>query len=113
MPLAIVQVESNIIRLDLDGRLDAAGCEKIETAFTAAASAAGGHVLVNLSKVDYIGSLGIRLLISTGRVVTRRGCRVVICGAQSQPRDVFETVALADLIPIVADEAAAKALLAG
>jgi anti-anti-sigma factor len=112
MRLEIVQVEPNTTRLDLDGRMDAAGCEKIETAFTAAASAAGGHLLVNLAQVNYIGSLGIRLLISTARIVTRRGRRIVICGAQSQPRDVFETVALGDLIPIVADEPAAKAILA-
>lgn len=112
MPLKIV-ADGATTRLTLDGRLDAAGCEKVETAFTAAASAAQGSILVDLTAVDYIGSLGIRLLISTARMVKRRGHRVVIVGAQPQPTDVFETVALADLIPIAASESEAKGLLAG
>lgn len=112
MPLQIQPLDSNATRLVLDGRLDAAGCEKIETAFTAAASSAKGDILVDLTGVDYIGSLGIRLLISTGRSVRRRGGRIAIFGAQAQPSDVFDTVALADLIPIAASQAEAVSLLA-
>ena len=113
MPLKIDAGDARTTRLILDGRLDAAGCEKVETSFTAAASAARGHVLVDLTAVDYIGSLGIRLLISAARTVRRRGQRMVILGAQQQPSDVFETVALADLIPIAATESEATDLLAG
>lgn len=113
MPLHILTIDAETTRLVLDGRLDAAGCETIETAFTAAASAARAHILVDLTGVEYVGSLGIRLLISTGRNVQRRGRRMVIYGAQAQPRDVFETVALADLIPLATSQAEALGLLAG
>ena len=112
MHLEIVQIDTDTSRLALAGRLDADGSERIETQFTAAASASGTHVLVDLTKLDYIGSLGIRLLIGSARVVQRRGRRMVIFGAGPQPTDVFETVALADLIPIVADQDAALALIA-
>lgn len=113
MPLKIASHDAQTTRLILDGRLDADGCDKVETAFTAAASAASGDVLVDLAGVDYIGSLGVRLLIGTARAVRRRGRRMVIIGAQQQPMDVFDTVALADLIPIAATEAEAAGLLAG
>jgi anti-anti-sigma factor len=113
MRLETVPIDANTTCCKLEGRMDAPGCERIETAFTAAVSAASGDVLVDLSKVDYIGSLGIRLLISNARVVQRRGRRMVIFGAQPQPRDVFETVALADLVPIARDQAEAAGLLAG
>lgn len=113
MRFEIVEMDGTARRIVLDGRMDAMGCEAIETGFTAAASAAGQHVLIDLSKVAYVGSLAVRLFISSVRVVTRRGLKMVIYGAQPQPLDVFETVALADLIPIVPDEAAALALLAG
>ncbi len=112
MPLKIA-ADGGTTRLILDGRLDAAGCEKVETQFTAATSSAQGNILVDLTGVDYIGSLGIRLLISGARTVRRRGNRMVIIGAQAQPSDVFETVALADLIPIAGSESEAKGLLAG
>ncbi|MBX9698861.1 MAG: STAS domain-containing protein [Acetobacteraceae bacterium] len=110
MRLDIQPVDATTTRLVLDGRMDAPGCDRIETAFTAAASASGGHVLVDLTAVSYIGSLGIRLLISCARVVHRRGRRIVLFGAQEQPRDVFETVAIADLIPVVTTEAEAVGL---
>jgi anti-anti-sigma factor len=67
---------------------------------------------VDLSAVTYVGSLGMRLLISTGRAVQRRGRRMVIFGAQPQPRDVFETVALSDLIPVATTLPEALDLLA-
>jgi anti-anti-sigma factor len=113
MRFEILPAEGGATRLDLEGRMDSAGCDAIETAFTAVTSAAPGHVLVNMGGVGFIGSLGIRLLIGAARVVRRRGRAMVIYGAQSQPQDVFETVSLADLIPIAADEAAARALLPG
>ncbi|MBY0333342.1 MAG: STAS domain-containing protein [Acetobacteraceae bacterium] len=113
MRLEIVPIDAGTTRLRLIGRMDGPGCERIETSFTAASSAAAAHVLVDMSEVDYVGSLGIRLLISNARVVHRRGRKIVIIGAQPQPQDVFETVALADLIPIARDDAEAVGLLAG
>ncbi len=113
MPLQIVPLDANTTRLVLDGRLDAPGCEKVETQFTAATSAAQGNILVDLTKVEYIGSLGIRLLISNARSMQRRSRKMVIFGAQAQPQDVFETVALADLIPIATSQAEAVGLLGG
>ena len=112
MRLEIVQLDPTTTRLELEGRMDAPGCERIETAFTAAASASGAHMLVDLRKVEFVGSLGVRLLISSARVIQRRGRKMVIFGAQAQPMDVFETVALPDLIPIVVDQDEALALVA-
>lgn len=112
MQLEIVPIDATTSRIVLDGRLDAPGCERIETQFTAHASASPAHILVDMSKLAFIGSLGIRLLISNARVIQRRGRKMIIIGAGAQPMDVFETVALGDLIPIVKDEAEAKALIA-
>lgn len=113
MPLQIQTLNPETTRLVLDGRLDAPGCERVETQFTAAAAGSRGDILVDLTAVDYIGSLGIRLLISSARTVKRRGRQMIIYGAQAQPSDVFETVALTDLIPVAANHAEAVGLLAG
>lgn len=112
MRFDIVEIDAGTARLVLDGRMDAQGCERIELSFTGAASAAGKNLLIDMRAVPYVGSLGIRLLISNARVVQRQGRRMVIFGTQPQPADVFETVALGDLIPIARDQAEALALLA-
>lgn len=97
-------------RIALRGRLDAAGAERIEQDFAAALARRGGPVLLDLGGVAFVGSLGIRLLVSGARQMSRRGLRVVIYGVQAQVMEVFETVALDQLIPIAADEAAARGL---
>ncbi len=113
MRFEVTELGNDTNRIRLDGRLDAVGAEKIETTFTASASSTGRHILVDMSSVAFIGSLGIRMLIASARVVQRRGRRMVLFGAQAQALDVFETVALSDLIPIVSTEAEALSLIAG
>ena len=45
--------------------------------------------------------------------MARRGIKLVLFGVQPMVMEVFETMALSQLIPIVQDEPAAVALLAG
>jgi anti-sigma B factor antagonist len=111
MKLDVIETGAAELRLSLDGRLDASGAEAVETAFTAQVAGAPGHVLVDITGVSFAGSLGIRMLIAAGRVATRRGRQMVLVGPQAQVAEVFSIVALDDLIPVVADEAAALALL--
>ncbi|MBR0683469.1 STAS domain-containing protein [Roseomonas eburnea] len=107
----VVDTGGASLRVMLAGRLDAAGAEKLETAFTTAVGVAARDVVVDLSGVTFVGSLGIRLLTVAARQVARAKRRFVICGAQPAVSEVFTTVALDELIPIVADEAAARAHL--
>ena len=98
-------------RIALIGRLDSAGVEQIEAPLTASVRDGAQHVLFDLSKVPFVGSLGIRLLISVGRVLHRQDRRLVMYGVQPQVAEVFETVTLGDLIPIAGSEAEALAEL--
>ncbi|WP_426959806.1 STAS domain-containing protein [Muricoccus radiodurans] len=112
MRFDLTETDTDTLRIALEGRLDASGAALIELPFTATVSGAEKHVILDLSAVPFVASLGIRLLLSAARVAQRRGKRVVIVGAGPQPREVFETVALDTLIPVVADETAARSLLA-
>jgi anti-sigma B factor antagonist len=109
--MELVVVDGAAKRLVLKGRLDAAGTETIEVAFGSAVRSARGDVLVDLSAVAFVGSLGIRILISGARAADRAGRQLVIFGAQPAVAEVFATVALDELVPVVADEAAALARL--
>jgi anti-anti-sigma factor len=111
MGLTTAEIAPGVARITLEGRLDAAALGSLELPFTATVSAGDRHVLVDLSQVPFCASLGLRLLIANARVVQRRGRVMVLFGAQAAVAEVFETVALAQLMPIVATEAAALALL--
>lgn len=97
----------------LSGRLDSAAVERMELPFTASMRSGAGGVAIDLQAVPFIGSLAIRMLISAHRVLQRAGRTMVLVGAQPQVLDVFETVALGDLIPLAANHEEAKLKLAG
>lgn len=109
MELVVVDGAGASKRLVLTGRLDAAGAEKVEVAFTAQVRAARGPALVDLAGVSFVGSLGIRMLIAAARVADRAGGKLMIFGVQPAVAEVFRTVALDDLIAVLPDEAAALA----
>lgn len=109
MELVVVDGAGASKRLALTGRLDAAGTEKVEVAFTAQIRAAQGPVLVDMTGVSFVGSLGIRMLIAAARLADRAGGKVAIFGVQPAVAEVFSTIALDDLIPVLPDEAAALA----
>ncbi len=100
-------------RVVLVGRADAAGVDLIEAALSAELRAKEGHVVIDLNQVPFMGSLGIRMLISIARLTARRGARIAMTGVQPQVLEVFETMALLDLIPHAPDAEAALALVAG
>jgi anti-sigma B factor antagonist len=111
MELSVIDSGADVLRLGLKGRLDAAGAEAVESAFTAQVNGAARDVLVDLAQVSFAGSLGVRMLIAAARVATRRGRRMVLVAPQPPVAEVFNIVALDDLIPVVPDEAAALAHL--
>lgn len=97
----------------LVGRADATGVDLIEATLRAELRGTEGHVIVDLEQVPFMGSLGIRMLITMARLAGRRGARIAMTGVQPQVLEVFETMALLDLIPHAPDEDAALALVAG
>jgi anti-anti-sigma factor len=100
-------------KLVLKGRLDSTTVGALETPFTAAVAASGKSALLDLRGVDFLSSLGIRLLLSSARVVTRRGGVVVLFGAQPMVAEVLHAMALDQVLPMVATEDEALARING
>ena len=94
----------------LVGSLDAYGAEAIEARFARAMDAIDRHVLVDLGSVDFVASLGLRLIIAMARIVQRADRQMVLFAPSALVEEVFEMVALSDLVPVVAtrDEALAR-----
>ena len=113
MELLLTEIAPNVCRVSLRGRGDAAGIDAVETGLTQAVADAKRSALLDMREVAFMGSLGIRMLIRVGRALARGGAKLVLYGVQPMVMEVFETMALAELIPIVPDEASALALVRG
>jgi anti-anti-sigma factor len=108
----VVELSPTVNKIILVGRLDSVTVGSVETPFTAAMATTGRSAIVDLTGLEFLSSLGIRLLLSSARVVTRRGGRVVLFGAQPMVREVLTAMALDEVLPLVDSEQEAVGRLA-
>jgi anti-sigma B factor antagonist len=104
MDMQVTAISADAVRVVLDGRLDMAGSAKIDVAFNAAAGA-NRNVIVDMSAVTFVASIGIRTLVIGAKTVQRRGGKLLLLSPQSDVEQVLETIGVTDLLPIVRDEA--------
>jgi anti-anti-sigma factor len=95
------------------GRLDAVGVAEIEAQFAAGVVAGGRSTLVDMAEVEFLASLGVRMLISTAKALSSRGGRLVMFNASGVVADTIEVMAFDDIVPLAASEPEAIALLIG
>ena len=112
MEMKVEEVNQQVTCVRLQGRLDAPNADRIGVPFTAAVSATGRDAVVDLSGVDFLASMGIRLLIACARAVAGRGRRMVLFGAQDMVATVLSEAAIDQIIPRVATRDEALALVA-
>lgn len=58
------------------------------------------HFLFNMKDVDYISSSGLRIIVSTLKILNGRGHRLVLCNINDAMRKIFEIVQITDMFNI-------------
>ena len=104
---------SGVTKATLEGRLDTANVNIVETRFIAGIVPKQRPAIVDLSRVPFIASLGIRMLLSTARALSSNGAKLAMFGATPGVMEVFEATALSEIIPVTTTEAEAIALVTG
>jgi anti-sigma B factor antagonist len=97
-------------KVGLVGKLDIAGAEVIALPL---ATLAGGKaaLIVDMSGVTFLASIGIRHLVSATKALSRKGGRLVLVNPSDMVRDVLVTSGVADMMPIVANDSEAYAVI--
>jgi anti-anti-sigma factor len=111
MRLTEEMIDGNITRIGLDGRLDIDGTRAIDQQFSYLTTTRQGRFAVDLSRVSFIASIGIRMLLTAARAQTNRGGKLVLVGPDPMGRKVLETAGVDQLVPIAADLDGARGLL--
>ncbi len=111
MQLQYSELEGGIRLIKLSGALDMNGTYAIEVEFVRHCTGQNIRVLVDLSKVNYISSIGIPMLVNSAKSVTKHGGRLGLLNPQKAVEDVLELAGIPAIIPIYTDLAAAKAAL--
>jgi anti-anti-sigma factor len=97
-------------KVALKGRLDIAGSEVVALPLATLAGSKRG-LIIDMSGVSFIASIGLRHLVSTAKALARRGGRLVLLSPSTLVADVIETSGLADLLPIVRSDSEATAAI--
>ncbi|HLO13825.1 MAG TPA: STAS domain-containing protein [Anaerolineales bacterium] len=100
MRLQYSELESGIRLIKLSGALDIHGVNGVEIEFVRHCEGESLRVLVDLSRVNYISSIGIPLLIHSAKSVASRGGKLVLLNPQSSVEHVLEITGIPLIIPI-------------
>lgn len=101
----------NIRLIKLIGTLDIMGVNEIETKFAGYCSGENAKVLVDLSGVDFMASIGIRLLTTNAKSLLSRSGRMVLLNPTSSVREVLDMTGIPDIIPMYDQFESAEAVL--
>ena len=107
-----IEASGKISHIALTGRLDIDGVGRIEIPLTAATVARGQQVIIDMTRVDFLGSLGIGLLVRCAVSLQRQGARLVVFGCQPLVRKSLEITKVNALVLLADSEAQARELVA-
>jgi anti-anti-sigma factor len=111
MEIQYNELSSGIRLIKLIGNLDIMGVNAIETKFAGYCAGENARVLVDLSAVDFLASIGIRLLVTNAKSLLSRGGKMVLLNPISSVRDVLDLTGIPDVIPMYEQFESAEAVL--
>ena len=109
MKLDVAAIEHGITKVSLSGRLDIEGALKIDDEFTKVAEEKR-RVLVDLSEVTFIASLGVHTLVKGAKLTVKNGGKMVLLNPQPNVEKVLRTTRVDTVMPIIHDLTAVAAV---
>ncbi len=106
MNVTFESVGSAII-IDLFGRLDSANAASVEAELLARLAEGSGGVVIDFTRLDYISSAGLRIVLVVAKRMKQAGRKLVLTGFQSNIKDVFEISGFLNILDVAPSRAEA------
>lgn len=97
MEATIRKDDSNRITLILDGRLDTSVTQQTEQEVEPLFDYKECEIVIDCSRLEYISSSGLRLLMAINQQCSANHCDLYIKGLQEKVYDVFQTTGFVHL----------------
>ena len=107
-----VRREPSLVIVDLAGEIDVSSVPRIRDSLRDLTRTVSPQILVNLSRVTYIDSSGLGILMAARKDTLQGGGRFVLCGMSTDVRTVFDLTRLDKFFEIYDDEGRARARFA-
>ena len=110
MDMNVIQDGDEMTHVVLDGRFDIQGAQEVDSRFDDLAKSSKALV-VDLGKVSFLASLGVRTLMLSAKTLIRRRAEMAVCGANENVEKVLRTTGFNEVAGIYPDyESAARTL---
>lgn len=93
--------------IDLRGEINGASDEALNAAYSAAEGLGAPAILLNFSRVEYINSTGIALIVGLLARARKGGRRLLTCNLGPHYTEIFQITRLSDFMQIHPDEQSA------
>ena len=111
MKLETEELNDGLVKVGLVGRMDIAGTDSIAIRLAALAATDNRRVILDLSGVDFIASIGVRAILQNARAHRMRGGAMVLLAPQPLVEEVLQTTGVPNVVPVVRDMEAARNVL--
>jgi anti-anti-sigma factor len=108
MDMQVEDLADGVTNVAFRGRLDTVAAGAIDLKFSAVADSKRA-IVVDLAGVNFLGSLGIRVLILGAKALNNKGGKLVLLCPDENTYSVLKTARIDEIIPIMFDRAAAIA----
>jgi anti-sigma B factor antagonist len=105
MKMDVADLQTGITKVSLSGRLDVEGALKIDSEFNSVVESKQ-NVVVDLSEVTFLASLGMRTLIVGAKATSNNGGKMVLLNPQPNVEKVLRSARVDTVLPIIHDEGA-------
>jgi len=102
MTISTESMDGGITRVLLDGRLDIQGAAAIDMRMNVLAGSSK-FLLIDLTKVSFLGSMGLRSIVIPAQAVRRRGGKVALFGPVPIVQEVLNASNIGEIIPVFQD----------
>ena len=90
--------DGNTLTVGLEGRLDTTTAPQLEGELRTALNGVK-ELVMDLSKLDYVSSAGLRVLLSAQKVMNRQGS-MIIRNVKPEIMDIFDVTGFVDILNI-------------
>jgi anti-anti-sigma factor len=111
MEIKYNELDNGIGLIKLRSKLDIIGVGEIENKFAGYCAGENVRVIVDLFEVDFLASIGIRLLMLTAKSVAIRGGKMVLLNPIPEVHSVLEITGIPAIIPISSTLESAETIL--
>lgn len=110
MEINVTHTADGLTHVVLEGRFDIAGAQAVDARVQELAQIAE-LLIVDLARVPFIASLGVRTLMVSAKALIRRGADMAVCGADENVSKVLRSTGFNEIAGLYSDFASAAAVV--